>query len=119
MSLITVDYGEVSGGGGEITFSFMPYRYNANNGDALIIPTSAVKHFKSVISPNSAYAHYNGIVVGYSNTLPGSAIPTLTNTSQLNVADFDVDTSYTYLVAAITASASISERTYDITLTLN
>ena len=105
------------GGASEFTFQFMPIRVTGGN-DALTIPTSAISHFKSVISPSSAYSHSTGIVVGYTNTFPVSySSPSVTSPVELNVADFDVDTSYTYVVIAIT-SGQPAGRTYDITLTL-
>ena len=95
----------------------MPLKVS-NQVSALHIPTEHVKHFKSVIDPNSAYSDFAGYVVGYTNTCPITAInpPAPTNPVALSSADFDVDKSYTYLVVMQTGNQS-SDRTYDITLT--
>ena len=118
MARVRANTSSGGGGGNTITFSHAPYRYNASLGSVLNIPTDNISHFKSVIDPDSQYAHYNGYVVGYSNTkITSAAVPTLTDSVALNVADFDVNKSYAYLVVCVTVAAS--DRLYDITLTLD
>lgn len=110
-----------TGGGGSVSFVYLPGPYNSTYLNTIIIPTENISHFKSAYnSAISTYAHTSDYKVGYLNTLPSSDASWNGSTSdavELNNADFDVNKSYTYLIV-YTLARNTNGRAYDITLTI-
>lgn len=110
------------GGGGGNNVSKFTFKPNGAGGaySYIAFETSNISHFKSVYnSSQSSYADSSDYIVGYTNSIPNSLQPftpsTLTNTTTLGNCDFDVDTTYTYLVFG--CFANVYGRAYDIEVT--
>lgn len=111
--------GSSGGGSNTVKFTFRPTRYSGIQ-DYIAFETANFKHFKAQY--NSALSYYandaSEYVVGYTNSIgTGAVAVSLVNYRALKDSpDFDIDTTYTYLVVALGGNAV--QRAYDIELTM-